>query len=223
MKNNRPIKIVSLFPVAKRKKWLNTHRIIEKYINFQEEIDTPMNMALYLTQPIDILFIDSGSFNAFKVKHYNLFKINKDNFKLIVVKDKPDMDDIQIFKGLADDILHISNPKIAEWKKLAILRRYWNSSSKPTTIIYKDIIADFIDNNIFINNVEVILTSKERDLFKFLLEKRGSFTSKRKIYKEIWGYDDDVTRTLDQMFFKLKKKIGVEYLHSSRTKGYKIE
>ncbi|MCK5806840.1 MAG: winged helix-turn-helix domain-containing protein [Mycoplasmataceae bacterium] len=223
MKNNRPIKIVSLFPVAKRKEWKNTHRLVDRYIDFDEIIDTPRNMTMYLTQPIDILFIDSDSFDAFNVKYYKLLKNNKANFKLIVVKEKHNSDDIRFFKGLADDILHTSNKKLAEWKKLAILRRFWKTSAKSTTVIYKDVIADFIENNISVNNVDVSLTSKERDLFKYLLEKRGSFTSKKKIYKEIWGYDEDVTRTLDQMFFKLKKKISPEYFYSSRTKGYKFE
>ena len=223
MKHNGLIKIISLFPIAKRKIWKNTHRLIDKYINFDEEIDTPRNIGAYLNQSIDILFIDSESFGAFNVKYYQLFKNNKKNFKLIVVKERSNLEDVRFFKGLADDIVYTSNKKIAEWKKLAILRRFWNTSSKPTVIIYKDIIADFIDNKIYVNNIQISLTGKERDLFKYLIEKRGTFISKKKIYKEIWGYEEDVTRTLDQMFFKLKKKINSEYFYSSRSKGYKFE
>lgn len=195
----------------------------EKYFNIKVTFDKPTKIGKYTNTSVDLLFLYDDKGKTFELEFYDSFQKANTHFKYVLMKDHYEDTDYMFFKFLADAIVYTEIEKDAKWHTVAILRRYWRTYSKPTTIIYKSIIADFVDNKVTVNGEYIDLTKKEMKLLKLFMHKIGEFTSKNEIFKQVWGFEEDTSRTLDQMIFKLKKKIGKEYIHSSRTKGFKFE
>lgn len=222
-KLEKKINILTLVPKSKFSKARELQGEWEKYFNINHIIDVPETLKNYIHNGPDVLFLWSKQQDEFRLEYYKELKDVKKHFRYAIVKVSRDSSDFEIYKKLADDIVYTDDWKVAKWKTIAILRRYWNTFSKPTTIIYKNIIADFIDNKITVNNIGIDLTRKEIQLLKVFMNNIGIFIPKKEIFNKIWGYEEDTSRTLDQMFFKLKKKIGPELFISSRLEGYKFE
>ena len=120
--------------------------------------------------------------------------------------------------------MYLQPEKNSFWQTISILRRYWSTYSKPTTIIYKGIIADFIEKKVFLDGKNINLTNKEFSLLRFFLENKSKYFSKQEIFEKVWKIKDvDITRVLDQILFKLKKKIGSQFFSVSRKMGVIFE
>lgn len=226
MNNNqvKQISILVLAPAHQHEQMKKLQEIWNKYFSVNVIIDVPNNITEYFKTPIDILFLWYKQEDAFQLEYYQIFQNNNEMFKYIVMKENLEPEtDVQIYKRLVDDIVYLKDERLFEWKTVAILRRFWNTASKDTTIIYKGIIADFIDHKFIVDRIEVSLTQKEEKLLRIFMTNIGKFLNKRKLFKSIWGFEEDTTRVLDQIIFKLKKKIGKDLFYNSRTKGYKFE
>ncbi len=224
--NQSQLKIVSLINMAKIDNWNAITTAWERYFLVNHIIDKPQNIKQYLNQKIDFLFLDFESLQFFKQNFYEIFKQQNANFHYIVIKNNFDVEqEVKIFKSLADDIIHLDKDiRWLKWKTVALLRRHWDTHSKSTTIIYKNIIADFIDGFISIEGQTINLTPKELKLFRYLLENRGQYKSRDDIFQVIWKYDGiDNTRVVDQIMFKVRKKIGHDYFKNDRKEGIKFE
>ncbi|MDR1781501.1 MAG: response regulator transcription factor [Bacilli bacterium] len=73
--------------------------------------------------------------------------------------------------------------------------------------IYKDLIFDLINNRLYIDGKQVILTKIEYDILKLLCENVNSAISRKEISYKIWGYDLDDYRTIETHFKTLRKKL----------------
>ncbi|MBP5445891.1 MAG: response regulator transcription factor [Acholeplasmatales bacterium] len=75
-------------------------------------------------------------------------------------------------------------------------------------------------------DLEINLTQKEFDLFKYLLERKPNVVRKEDVIKDIWGSDYGETRTIDMHIKSLRQKIQdkdssiIVTLHGI---GYRIE
>ncbi|WP_127942702.1 winged helix-turn-helix domain-containing protein [Mycoplasma sp. ATU-Cv-703] len=220
------LKIVSLIRSELTKDWHQVANAWEKYFNVDHTVDRPDQLASYLNQHVDFLFLDGGAISGFELNYKDAFKKVNQSFSYVVLKDAPDHQDTQVFKLLADDIIHLSHGfEQVKWKTIALLRRYWEIYSKPTTVIYRGIIADFIDSYVSLNGNEISLTRKEFLVLKLLLERRRQHVSKSEIFNQVWKYvrGGDTTRVVDQIIFKLRKKIGSSYFHTDRERAIKFE
>ena len=224
MNNSMTINVALLLPEKFHNATSDVTKAWNKYFNINTHIDTPGRLKTFIGKKIDLLFLWHENLNNFELRHYEKFKNSSKHFKYVILK--PEMnpaEDIEIYKRLVDDIVYLNEPNFYKWKSIAILRRFWENSSKDTTIIYKDIIADFIDDSYLVGNQKVELTGKESKLLRLFMKNVGKYIPKEKIFKDIWGFENDTSRALEQMMFKLKKKIGKEYFTSSRTEGIKFE
>ena len=172
----------------------------------------------------DFLILDRDNASAFKGLYSN-FKRANNGFKLLYISNKVNpKKDIDIFKKLFDDIIYLEDERLAYWKFISLLRRRWDDFSTGSTILYKNIVVDFLNSFVSVDGKEVTLTSKELKLFRYFLINNGKYISKNQIFKDVWKVqDNDTTRSVDQMIFKLKRKIGKEFFKSSRQKGFKFE
>ena len=195
----------------------------EKYFNVEVRIHDPSEISEILKTKIDILLLDASVEKTFKLEYYKKFQNKNYRFKYIILKNKRSATDVDMYKRLCDRIVYTDDKKLASWEMISLLRRYWNTNSKSTTIIFRSIIADFIDNTISVEGKNVNLTLKEISVLRVLLLNKEEYVAKNVIYKKVWKFDDkDTTRVLDQIIFKLKKKIGKDYFKVSRTKGVMI-
>lgn len=216
------LKILSLINGNYQKEWKEMSASWSKYFELEHVVDKPKNVIKHLNDGVDILFMQAPK--LFENKFYQDFKKSNPTFTYVVIQNKPSAKDGEIYKKLADRIVYKDiDDDYLKWATIASLRRYWATHSKTSVVIHKNIIADFAENKFSINNKNIKLTTKEVDLLRFLLKNINKYLTKDKIFKEVWGYDEeDTTRTVDQMIFKLKKKIGADYFEIKRNKGIKF-
>lgn len=221
MATNR-LRIVSLVKASEHSSWKELEKEWRRYFDLEHFIDTPENISKYLKKRVDILFLDDIS--KFDLSYYRTFKDHSQTFAYIAVKNLPNEADADAFKLLVDRIVYTGiSPRYLKWTTISSLRRYWDVYSKPSTIIFKDLIADFNENKFTVNGNEIKLTAKEVDLLRFFLKHKEEWIDKAKLFKEVWGYEEiDSTRAVDQMIFKLKSKIGRDYFTTTRNKGIKF-
>lgn len=80
-------------------------------------------------------------------------------------------------------------------------------------------------HQVLAGGLEVVLTLKEFELLKYLMENQGIVLSRDRILGHIWGYDfDGETRTVDVHIRTLRQKLGSygELIKTIRGVGYKI-
>ncbi len=85
---------------------------------------------------------------------------------------------------------------------------------------------DVLRHNVFAGEDEVVLTYKEFELLKALLEADGNVLSRDLLLTKIWGYDfDGETRTVDVHIGTLRQKMGAagEMIETVRGIGYRVE
>lgn len=225
IKNKGSLVILALLEKEHEKLFKELKTYWDKYFKIELIFDSPENISKYTNKKIGILFLDSSQYGKFNLDYYRVWKEKFNQFLYVVVADQPKHSDVDIYKALADQILYLSNPADqVSWNSVAIIRRFWDTYSKPSTIIYKEIIADFTLREVLLNQKHVDLSIKEYEVLKVFLEHRGEYLNKAELYKKIWRTkDEDVSRVLDQKIIILRKKIGAKYFVTSRTKGVKFE
>lgn len=213
------LSILSLVSEDNKAKFENLENEWKKYFNVNHIVDKPENILNYLDQHVDILFLDDTTF--FKLEYYEKFRRENPLFSYVTIAKTPSENDVFNFKLLVDMIVYsdISHSYL-KWSSIAALRRYWHNYSNQATIIYRNIIADFAENCFSINKSEIPLTKMESKLLRIFMTNIGKILSKNEIFKKVWGHEDeDISRNFDQMFFKLKTKIGKEYFEVKRNLG----
>ena len=125
--------------------------------------------------------------------------------------------------GIDDYVQKPFSPKELTARVKAILKRV-NKDTKKLSV--DGITIDYEARDVFVDGNKVIMTLKEYELLKFLLENKNIAVSREKLLSSIWGYDfygDD--RTVDTHIKTLRSKIGPykNNLVTLRGVGYKFE
>lgn len=81
------------------------------------------------------------------------------------------------------------------------------------------------ERTVFSDGERVELTYKEFELLKLLIGKPKTVFTRETILGSVWGYDDNLGRTLDMHINTLRKKLGDNgrYIVTVRNVGYKLE
>ncbi len=81
------------------------------------------------------------------------------------------------------------------------------------------------ERTVFSDGKKVELTYKEFELLKLLIGKPKTVFTREAILGSVWGYDDNLGRTLDMHINTLRKKLGSKgrYIITVRNVGYKLE
>lgn len=191
------------------------------------------NIDSYRKKNIDFLFLwyKKGIEKRFDWYIYSCLHANNRKFKLIwiLAEDNPNLV-IKLLKNGADDYIVYNNQRDElKWKVFSLIRRRWDGFHKNSQIIYKYFILDRTTKTVcFSNKNKIVKLSKKEFEFLWILcrdSKDGKeFVSKKEIYKFVWGYNDnDTTRVLDQIYNRLKNKLGSSFFISNRQKGIKIK
>jgi len=84
---------------------------------------------------------------------------------------------------------------------------------------------DIESHEVFVDNVEIILTAIEFKLLCQLIDRRGRVQSRDQLLSDVWGYTAEVTtRTVDTHIKRLRVKLGSmgKYVQTIRGVGYKF-
>ncbi len=106
----------------------------------------------------------------------------------------------------------------------AVLRRSAPQEEK-TLFHCGDIVLDVKRHTVHTANEEVLLTFKEFELLRILMQNSGIVLTRDHLLERIWGYDfDGETRTVDVHIRTLRQKLGVHgnLISTVRGVGYRI-
>lgn len=125
--------------------------------------------------------------------------------------------------GIDDYVMKPFSPKELMARVKAILKRVNKVNKK---IVIGSLIIDDAAREVSINGEKVVLTLKEYELLKYLVDNKNIAISREQLLTNIWGYDfygDD--RTVDTHIKTLRSKIGEfkDNIITLRGVGYKFE
>lgn len=125
--------------------------------------------------------------------------------------------------GIDDYVTKPFSPKELVARIKAVLKRTQNETE---VLKYETLIMNLLAHEVTIDGEIVLLTPKEYDLLKYLMQNKNIALSRETILSNIWGYDfygDD--RTVDTHIKTLRNNLG-KYRYVIKTvrgMGYKFE
>jgi len=129
------------------------------------------------------------------------------------------------FKQQIDDYVPKPfSPKILLYKIAAILRRGMAAKEERKTIKYGELCMDIDGFHLWNKGQEVILTQKEFELLRIMLENQGKVFTRKMLLDRLW--DDDIyveERIVDSHIKNIRKKLDVDYIETIRGVGYRID
>jgi len=87
-----------------------------------------------------------------------------------------------------------------------------------------DITIDIDSKRVTNAEEEIILTQKEYELLLFLVKNKNKLVSNALIEEQLWNNEEYINSNVIQVtIYNLRKKLGKDFIKSSRGFGYKIE
>ncbi|MEW9502346.1 response regulator transcription factor [Jeotgalibacillus marinus] len=104
----------------------------------------------------------------------------------------------------------------------AVLRRTYQEDTKK--MVFEDLNIDVDAHKIYIDNVEIELTTKEFELIILLVKNQDKVVTRRDILQQLWEYDyHGDTRVIDTHIKNIRKKIDRPYIKTVKGVGYILE
>lgn len=110
----------------------------------------------------------------------------------------------------------------------AVLRRVSDRGQREETFQFSEISVDLKGHRVIKRGNLLELSSREFEVFRYLLEHRGHVVSRNQLLDAVWGYENyPFTRTVDVHIAKLRKKLEdnpnePNYLITVHGFGYKL-
>ncbi|MHC1723114.1 MAG: response regulator [Aminipila sp.] len=108
----------------------------------------------------------------------------------------------------------------------AVLRRVKPKEEQTGQLLCGDVILNVDKHLVTAAGVQVLLTLKEFEVLRFLMENKGLVLSRDILLERIWGYDfDGETRTVDVHVRTLRQKLGEsgQIIETIRGVGYLVK
>ncbi|EJR57059.1 MULTISPECIES: response regulator transcription factor [Bacillus] len=105
----------------------------------------------------------------------------------------------------------------------AVLRRS-NNQSTDNHFVFKELHVDGDAYKVYVNRVDVPLTTKEFEILQLLLQNEKKVLTRENIVEKIWGYEyAGDTRMIDTHMKNIRKKLDIPYIKTVKGIGYKID
>ena len=165
-----------------------------------------------------------------KVDGYAVCEIirQESNVPIIMLTAKNDsVSQMKGFKVLADD--YITKPfslPLVVCRIEAVLRRIDEKKGRiegRDKLSYKKLTLYLDGQEVLVYGKEVILTVREYEILKLLMENPNKIFSRENLLCSIWGYEyygDE--RILNTHICNIRKKLGEEYIETIRGRGYRL-
>ncbi|TKJ05745.1 response regulator transcription factor, partial [Bacillus cereus] len=91
-------------------------------------------------------------------------------------------------------------------------------------LIFKEVRIDVDAYRVYVNDLEIILTTKEFEILQLLFQNERKVLTRENIVEKVWGYDYfGETRIIDTHIKNLRKKLAIPYIKTIKGIGYKID
>ena len=195
---------------------------VQRADNFQDILPQFTSFQPHLVL-LDIMLPDMDGLTV--LKHLRNHAETSELPVIMATAKGTEFDKVRGLDGGADD--YISKPfgmmeMVSRVK--AVLRRA-GKNKKETVMCSGSITMDVERRMVYVNDKEVILTLKEFDVLKYMLENKGIVLTRDQLLTHIWGYDfDGETRTVDVHIRTLRSKLGDggAEIETVRGMGYRI-
>lgn len=105
----------------------------------------------------------------------------------------------------------------------AVLRRS-NNQSTDNHFVFRELHVDGDAYKVYVNKVEVPLTTKEFEILQLLLQNEKKVLTRENIVEKIWGYEyTGDTRIIDTHMKNIRRKLDISYIKTVKGIGYKID
>jgi len=96
----------------------------------------------------------------------------------------------------------------------AILRRTENKSDTGKEYKIGKLQINFSNFNATSNGKDILLSHREFEILKYLVDHKNSTVSRDDLLKDVWGHQSRITtRTIDNFILRLRQKIEVDFNH----------
>lgn len=179
---------------------------------------------LALTNSYDVILLDWMMPIKNGIEVLQALRKKNITIPIIMLTAKDDIDDKVM--GLtygADD--YLSKPFSFKELLARINVLYRRSLSSTTNILnVQDLQIDLDSKIVSQNNKEIILTQKEYELLLFLVKNKNKLVSILLIEEQLWNNEEYINSNVIQVtIYNLRKKLGKDFIKSSRGLGYKVE
>jgi len=179
---------------------------------------------LALTNKYDIILLDWMLPSKSGIDILRVLRQKNISTPIIMLTAKDDIDDkVEGLSIGADD--YMSKP--FSFKELlarvnALYRR--SISSTTNTLQIKDVIINIDSKTVKKDDKAITMTQKEYELLLFLFKNQNRLVSNGDIEDQLWNNEEYINSNVIQVtIYNLRKKLGKEFIKSSRGLGYKIE
>lgn len=115
-------------------------------------------------------------------------------------------------------------------RKIAAVLRRTQREEEHQIIFYKGVSVDVEGHHVYVrderqgNQTEVELTQKEFEMLYVLLINKGIVLTRQKLLNMVWGEDYyGEERIVDTHIKNIRKKLGIDVIHTIRGVGYRID
>ena len=106
----------------------------------------------------------------------------------------------------------------------AVLRRYPANQSDKTLLRYRDLTLDTDAYIATLNKRQLELTTREFELLRELVRNQGRVMTFQMLFSRLWDYNAAADERVIYSHIKnLRRKLGVDYIHTVRGVGYRVE
>lgn len=195
----------------------------ENYI-IDSSYDGEEGEYLALTNSYDIILLDWMLPNKDGIEILENIREKGIKTPIIMLTAKDEIDDkvSGLTKG-ADD--YVGKP-FSFKELLARVNALYRRSLATTTNKFQihDISIDIDLKVVSKNDSEIVMTQKEYELLLFLIKNKNQLVSNSIIEEQLWNNEEYINSNVIQVtIYNLRKKLGKEFIKSSRGLGYKIE
>ncbi|MFB7642715.1 response regulator transcription factor, partial [Peribacillus butanolivorans] len=181
-------------------------------------------MKQYNKQSFDLILLDvmMPNLNGFEVA--KMIRNQSDVPIIMLTALEEEQDQMKGFDlGIDDYITKPFSFHVLIRRVEAVLRRSYDQSTA-NHLVFKEMHVDCDAYKVYVNKVEIPLTTKEFEMLQLLLQNEKKVLTRESIVEKVWGYEYyGETRIIDTHIKNIRKKLEIPYIKTVKGIGYKID
>jgi DNA-binding response OmpR family regulator len=191
---------------------------VEAFFDGESALDAIMSKEYHLL----LIDIKMPKLNGHKLIQY--IKEARVKTPIIIITSLVDIDNISIGYqlGCGDYLKKPFELKELELRMKELIKKTYQTDDKGKINI-NGIVFDVETGRLQKDGKDIILTAKELDIVRFLLQRKNTFCGIESLRESVWEGKDISYADIRMYIRKIRTKINQDFIKSSRGLGYKID